>query len=608
MATNISVTVVASPVAREERFEPDGAEVVTIGSDQTSRLSAQDLPTALRQVAGVSVSRYSPIGSYGGSQGGSVYVRGTGESRPGSSLSVFQDGVPVMGSFFNHPLLDLNPVDFAETIEVVKGPRPRSVPNAFTAVSMETWRQREEGCSGETDIAYGRFSSLLGSAKAGVKDGAFDFAGGAAYRYSEGKREHSSAELRNAFVRGGVELGEEDYLTFIYRRAESWVEDPGPKTGTVPVRDKFATDMDSYALRLTSAHESFAGSSLVFVTDGRIRWNKDHVFDNNPLSPYGEVNTDWQTWGYRGLYDIFIGDATLSLGLDEIVERGRTRTINGATGRRLSGSRKTDFLTSPYVGLKYDFALGDDWMLTPSVGTRYHFMDDMHGEWAPSAAVTLARKEFGFFASYAEAVHYPGLVFRANTPAWRNLEAEKMRTYTLGAFVKYEDFARLNISAYRNEISNRFDLDAAGVYRNSGECKANGVEATLRVTPARNVAFLAAVAYTIPETPHVSRLPEATSTIGVSWRMSERLHLDVDTQYSSSMYAYATRSANPSSLSKVSAFWTLNVRLALDIDAFAPCGGEIYVACENVFDRHYEYFPGYEMPGAMIYTGVKLRF
>ena len=244
-ATNLQITVTASPIAREELFTVDGAEVCTVGADQTSRLTAQDLPTVLRSVPGVSVSRYSPIGAYGGAQGGSIYIRGTGESRPGSSLTVFQDGVPTVGSFFAHPLMDLNPIDFSETLEVVKSPRPRTVPNAFSAVEMTTWRQRDEGAAGEADVAYGRFSTLVGSLKAGVKEGPFDAAAGAAYRYSEGKRDRNTAELRNAFVRAGAELGENDYLTFIYHRAESKVEDPGPKGSPTPIRDRFETDRDS---------------------------------------------------------------------------------------------------------------------------------------------------------------------------------------------------------------------------------------------------------------------------------------------------------------------------------------------------------------------------
>ena len=603
------VVVTASPIAKEERFTPDGAEVTFVGADQTARLTAQDLPTALRHVPGVSISRYAPIGAYGGAQGGSVYVRGTGESRPGSSLTVFQDGVPAVGSFFSHPLLDLNPIDFAESVEVTKSPRPRTVPNSFTAVDLTTWRQRDEGFSGETDVSYGRFSTLVSSARAGVKDGPVDFAAGAAYRYSEGKRDHNMAELRNAFARGGVELSEADYLTFIYRRAESKVQDPGVKGEPTPVRDQFETDMDSYAVRLDSDREWMKGRSLVYVTDGRIRWHKDHISDTNPKSPYGWSKTDWQTWGYRGLYDLLVGDATFTLGLDEMVERGRTRTVNEATGARTwAPGTKYQYLTSPYAAARYDFALGDDWTLTPSAGTRYHFMSDLHGEWAPSAALSLGTDDFGVFASYARAVHYPGLVFRANTDAWDAIDAETMDTFTLGFRVAPTEWLSIHASAFRNEIDDRFDLDSAGQYHNASDLRANGFELTARVAPTDDLALYAGATYTIAETHPVSRLPEATGVVGASWRFLTHLHLDADVEYSSSMYAYTTRSGDPADLAKVPCFWTANVRLACDLAAFSSLDGEIYVAGENVCNRHYEYFPGYEMPGAMVYVGCKLKF
>ena len=603
------VLVTASPVAREERFTPDGAEVTFVGADQTARLTAQDLPTALRHVPGVSISRYAPIGAYGGAQGGSVYVRGTGESRPGSSLTIFQDGVPAVGSFFSHPLMDLNPIDFAESIEITKSPRPRTTPNSFTAIDMTTWRQRREGFSGEADLAYGRFSTLVGSARAGVKEGPFDFAAGAAYRYSEGKRHHNMAELRNAFTRAGAELTESDYITFIYRRAESKVQDPGAKGTPTPIRDQFETDMDSYAIRLDSDRDWMKGHSLVYVTDGRIRWHKDHISDTNLNSPYGWSKTDWQTWGYRGLYDFIVGDATLSLGLDEMVERGRTRTINEATGARTwDPGEKYQFLTSPYVGARYDFQVSEDWTLTPSAGVRYHFMSDLHGEWAPSAALSFGTERFGVFASYARAVHYPGLVFRANTVAWDGIDAETMDTFTLGFRAAPAEWLTLHASAFRNEIEDRFDLDAAGQYHNASDLKATGFEFTARATPNDDLAFFAGATYTIPDTHPVSRLPEATGVVGASWRFLTHFHLDADVEYSSSMYAYTVRSANPSDLSKVPCFWTANLRLACDLKAFSPLDGEVYLAAENVFNRHYEYFPGYEMPGTMLYVGLKLKF
>ena len=609
VSTNIEITVVGSPIAQKEYVTQDGAEVVELAAEQLGRLTAQDLPTALRHVPGVAVSRYSPIGAYGGAQGGSVYVRGTGESRPGGSLAVFQDGVPAMGSFFAHPLLDLNPIDFAESVQVTKTPRPRTVPNAFTAIDLTTWRRRDEGWGGEADVAFGRFSTYIGSARAGVKEGPFDAAAGAAARRSEGKRDHSEARMDNAFARAGVVLGEAEYLTFIYRRADSEVEDPGPKGSPTPRRDKFETDLDTYTLRLETKREWLSGASQVYVTDGRIRWYKDHIADGNPNSPYGWSKTDWQTWGYRGLYDVEIDAFTLSFGFDEMVERGKTRTVNEATGMSTwAPGRKMQFLSSPYAGARYSLAVDEDWTLEPSVGSRYHFMKDLHGEWAPSAAISLGRDEFGVFASYARAAHYPGLVFRANTAAWRDLCAETMDTVSVGARGDLGEVASLRLSFFRNSVDDRFGLDERGQYHNAGRMRAHGVEASARVTPTDDLSLYAGATYTVAETHPVSRLPEATCVVGASWRFLEHLRLDVDTEYSSSMYAYSSRSENPDDLAKIHAFWTANARFAVDLAAFSPLDGEIYIAAENAFNRKYEYFPGYEMPGVMFYMGTKIRF
>ena len=72
IGTNLTVVVTATPITHEETVSKDGAETVTIGRTQLAALNAQDLQTALRQVPGVTISRYAPVGSYGGGQGGSV--------------------------------------------------------------------------------------------------------------------------------------------------------------------------------------------------------------------------------------------------------------------------------------------------------------------------------------------------------------------------------------------------------------------------------------------------------------------------------------------------------------------------------------------------------
>lgn len=146
-ATNVvaelpTVTVVATPITQEEAVAKDGADTTTISSSQLAQLNAQDLQTALRQVPGVTISRYAPIGSYGGAQGGSVYIRGMGTARPGGEVRMYTDGVPRGSGMWSHPLMDSMPIDFAESVSMQKSPHPARYSDTFGAVDIETRRRR----------------------------------------------------------------------------------------------------------------------------------------------------------------------------------------------------------------------------------------------------------------------------------------------------------------------------------------------------------------------------------------------------------------------------------------------------------------------------------
>ena len=98
------VKVVASPVTHEEWIQEGGSELVLLSPAQLGVLNAQDVQTAIRQVLGVTISRYAPIGSYGGGQGGSVYLRGAGTARPGGEIRLYTDGVPRESGVWGHQI------------------------------------------------------------------------------------------------------------------------------------------------------------------------------------------------------------------------------------------------------------------------------------------------------------------------------------------------------------------------------------------------------------------------------------------------------------------------------------------------------------------------
>ena len=68
------VKVVASPIIEGNKVDDYGNRVTTVTEKQVEDLNALDFPSALRRTPGVTISRYNIVGSYGGDQGGSIYI------------------------------------------------------------------------------------------------------------------------------------------------------------------------------------------------------------------------------------------------------------------------------------------------------------------------------------------------------------------------------------------------------------------------------------------------------------------------------------------------------------------------------------------------------
>ncbi len=601
------IVVTASPITQFEQTAKDGASSAVVGREQLERLSATDLPTALRQVPGVTISRYSPVGAYGGAQGGSIYIRGAGTARPGSEIKIYTAGVPRESGVWSHPLMDIAPIDFAESVTVAKNPQPQNYPGTFGAVDIALRQRTAEGHEGELNVAYGRFNTLLTSASVGGKVDILDYYAGIAYKYSEGARAHNEVELRNAFAQAGWAISSHDRLSYIYQHTDNWVRDPGPKGGPVPRRDQFNTQTDTHALRLDTSRDFIKGYALFYFEDGEIKWHKDHLIDGNLLSPPGYSNTDWHNYGFRSAYDIFIERLTLTASLDSWSEGGATKNINENIGKSVWGYNGRFFTTAPYAAARYDFYLGHDWTLTPSAGTRYYLSNEFDNEWAPCAALTLERDGLSFFVSHARGVHYPGIYMRGTSPGtWRLLDAEIMDTTETGTHLEFGELAALHASLFHTKVQNRMDSTMSG-YINTGKVRANGAEISLHLYPSKDLTVFAGGTYTDPQDHPVSRMPELTSSAGLSYRVSKYLRWDIDTEYVASQYAYSMRTVNPV-LEKLDDHLVFNTRVALDMRSFSSLDGEVYVAAENFTNQHHEYFPGYPMPGVMWYTGMKLKF
>lgn len=110
-----------------------------------------------------------------------------------------------------------------------------------------------------------------------------------------------------------------------------------------------------------------------------------------------------------------------------------------------------------------------------------------------------------------------------------------------------------------------------------------------------------------PSIPNLPYTPEQAVTAGINGPIGS-LRFSFDLQYQSRTWAL-NRSRNISDVNnqRVEAFTVVNTRLALPVRQLGK-KGEVFASVENLFDKRYEYRPGYEMPGIWGQIGVAASF
>ncbi len=162
--------VAATPIVEATRVDALAGRVTAISAAQLVELNARDLQSALRRVPGVVVSHFNPVGSFGGTEGGAIFIRGLGTARPGAEIQLSIDGVPSFNSIWTHPILDMLNVDLARRIDVLKGAQPVLYGNmAFAVVDLAPKFREQPGQGGAVTLTAGSFGTWSATAEGGFR-------------------------------------------------------------------------------------------------------------------------------------------------------------------------------------------------------------------------------------------------------------------------------------------------------------------------------------------------------------------------------------------------------------------------------------------------------
>jgi outer membrane receptor protein involved in Fe transport len=610
--------VVDSPLANVPEADRFATTLKTISAAQLEELKALDFASALRRTPGVTISRFNQVGAFGGGEGGAVFVRGLGSSRPGGEIKTLIDGVPKMNGIFNHPLLDLMAVDAAASIDVHARATPLEIGNTFAAINITTPRVAEEGRVARVSLAAGSYGTFVERVDLGLREGSLDAYVSQSLRVSDGHRPDSDGHMENYLVRLGWTPSSAWGVSYMLNHTDNRATDPGAEGASASTRgDRYETTDWFHVATLTHDTGPLSGTVRAYLHDGDGNWIRRQFSGN------ADSLNSWRLCGvrWRETAQPWEGGAVLA-GVDLDYSRGTTRSRPIAPAAESAFGPMTTRILSAYAGVSHEAELSGTIKVTPSAGARFYDHSVFESQWAPQAGVTVSSGHTQLHAGYSRAVNYPGLevaVFSqmfipALGQSWRSLNAELADQFEVGLRHAFSDSSAVAVTAFQNRVRDRYVIvfppPPPPRYSNLETYRTEGVEFTGDAKLGDGIGVFAAVALMRATPDDVPYAPKCTVTTGLNWRIAHGWFLSADSVYVSSMHqASVARVAGTPNPSTVGAQFLLNARLSrrFPLGAGGAMRGEVYLSGENLTDRDFAYQPGYPIPGINFMLGVRLE-
>ena len=607
-----SITIEDSPIVEASTVDVSGSLVTSVSSQQIDDLYAQDLTSALRRVPGVVISRYNPVGAYGGGDGGAFFIRGHGSSRPGGEILFLTDGIPRFVGIWTHPLIDVANIDTVHQVDIYRSAQPVLLGNmAFGAVDMASKRRMQQGSGGRFVGSYGTYNTLIGNLEYGGRTDAFDYYLTAGHRQSDGHRDNADGEITAVSGRVGFRIGEAWDLSVFYEHTSSSVNDPGMVGApAIPIVPSYDIGNDFLLTTLDHTYSGWDGSIKLYLDSGTFDWLQ---WSGSEKHPFRSI-TDSANYGlrWRETASPWRG-GKLVVGLDYDLYGGKF--VEHHPGDDRLNSDLTFRNTAPYALLSHTFS--GTILVTPSVGVRYNDSRYFGGQWGGQAGVTVGSGHHSVYANWAHAFNLPGVYAAVQyggwgrEDQWQDLEAETVDHLELGWLASFGRLMRLTTSLFRDEVNNAIRFvpppPPPPLFANIGAYTVDGIEMSLQAEPTERLALFVGGTLSNADPETVPDLPRTTAVGGATWSGSSGWRLNVDLQWVDDRYVLNPRYA--SGEVAVESYFLANAKLSapwrwlgLELD------GSLFVVGENLTDEAYQYRLGYPMPGRQIQVGVDIGF
>jgi outer membrane receptor protein involved in Fe transport len=610
-----SVLVTARPIIEEVKIDAYSSSAAVVTEQQLRDQNAVDLAAALRRTPGVQISRYNPVGAFGGDQGGAVFIRGMGVSRPGSEIKTYVDGVPFYMGVWNHPLLDLLPVNGMRAVTVYKSPQPQIHGNNFASINLESKRATQDGVHGNAQLSAGTYGTVIEQVNLLGRDGAFDYALAQGHAESDGHRRDASGELNNAMGHMGWKFDQHWSVAASFLAVNNKARDPGDnRLPAVAVAPQYNTRASLLSASLAHAHGDWRGDIKAYYSSGKGSWLNQPAPDGASLNSFRTSGLRWK----EQLTPWQSGELLAGVDYDRI--DGEVKFNRIAPAPRTVFDAPAFRITSPYAVLSHRLLLNQAWTLMPSAGVRLYRHSEFDAKSAPHAGLSLVSARATVFANVSRGINYPGLetpllasLIPALGDSWKRLSPEQLDHAEIGVKLAPADGTQIDVSLFTDKVKNRYvfgfppDVPPPPQFLNLGAYRMHGAELALRQQIGGDWSVFGGLTLLDPSIDNLPYTPKRALTAGINGKAGP-LAISLDAQYQSEVWALnRARTAGAANTEKVGALAVANARVAYPLPALGQ-KGEVFVSVENLFDRAYAYRPGYPMPGRWGQVGIAASF
>jgi outer membrane cobalamin receptor len=607
----------AYPIIEASELTPLG-RIDTISESNIESIGAGDLTSAIHRIPGVTISRYNPVGAYGGSDGGGIFIRGHGSGRPGADISTMIDGVPLFVGVWTHPLIDTLSIDMAASVEVMKSPQPVKHGNmGFGAVNIIPKKASVPGSSGALETQYGSHSTYLLKAQYGYQGDKSSILVSGSRRSSEGHRENADGEVDALYGHGSYQMSDRWSIEILGSATDSWANDPEPVGVSLPITERYATK-NRFALvkLLYDSTDQYDFELKYHVEDGTGTWLQWHRPPPPPFPAQSLLTTtDYLNHGLKSEISGSIeGDWKWSAGMD-------WDRYGGAVEEDYSGGLQNQFedlyfeLLSPYAFVSRQVNLmGGEHEVTFSAGARYMDHSVFDPQWVGQVQVSHIHGPVQTYVEWSRSANYPGVfasVFGRRGPPWqvgeqwRSLNPESINHIEAGVSWDIGANIELEVSYFRDEVEDSIRFvtpPPAGFILNEGSYTIEGVESIVRARNAFGSVFLGST--WMDASDERPNLPSWSAVVGVHLERGP-WSLNLDLQSFSEQSVDNPRF--PGEVTSIDGYHLITGRISYLQETRVGLVS-YYLLGENLSDTTYEFRPGYPMPGLSMTIGVKIEF